>query len=99
MNTPRTDARYAAMLELPWGSVVEFPKGHTPTDPWELCRELEENVRRLKGQLELCVQHLEGVSRRDVRERGRHELCLQSSNRALSELNFAEKNYRGRDGL
>lgn len=59
VGTPRTDAVMKAALALPWGSAVVVPEGHPPTDPWQLARELEQEVQRLtlvlskvKGELD-----------------------------------------------
>lgn len=84
-KTPRTDAVQESAKSLPWGSVVVVPEGHPPHDPWELARHLEEDIRRLRGQLENCVQHLEGVSRRHHSEQGKHAECIDSANKTLYE--------------
>ena len=76
-DTPRTDAIEKANEDLRCGSIVH--------DPWELSRTLEKDCRELRGQLENCVCHLQGVARRWPSEYERHAGCLEQANNVLSK--------------
>ena len=52
-NTPRTDAVQEAAGKLPLGSIVVVPEGHPPSDPWELCRQMERELEIIR---ELCIK-------------------------------------------
>lgn len=61
-KTPRTDAVFAAAIDLPWGSVVEIPPGHPRSNPWDLARELELENSYLRAQRDACVQLIEQLT-------------------------------------
>ena len=43
-DTPRTNAVLKTCEDLSWGSVVQIPPRHPPSDPWELARTLEREL-------------------------------------------------------
>lgn len=89
-ETPRTDAEEMGNKEQGWVCVAKSPSSFPPYDPWELSRTLEKEVNGLKGHLENCVCHLQGVSRRWPSEHKRHAECIEQANTILSKINRAK---------
>lgn len=55
-ETPITNAAHRRNIELGWGSVVVVPDGYGIHDPWELSKDFEVKLAKIRAAAERCQQ-------------------------------------------